>query len=72
MRPFIASHIPDHARVHQIGFDQISPSASSTRDLGTRLPSFQCEANKYHEDFVIIISLACFSGETRKMHAYNH
>ena len=26
----------DH--VMQIGFDQISPSASSTRDLGTRLP----------------------------------
>ena len=36
----------DHARVLQIGFYQILPSASSTRDLGTRLPSFQCEANK--------------------------
>ena len=39
MRSFIASHIPDRLSRVQIGFDQISPSSSSTRDLGTRLAS---------------------------------
>ena len=37
MRSVIACHIPDRGSCVQIGFDQISPSASSTRDLGTRL-----------------------------------
>ena len=40
MRSFIACHIPERWwRVH-IGFDEISPSASSKRDLGTRLPTY--------------------------------
>ena len=34
---FFASHIPDRGSRIQTGFDQISPLASSTRDLGTRL-----------------------------------
>ena len=39
MRSFIACHIPDGQSRVQIGFDQISPLALSTRDLGTRLLS---------------------------------
>ena len=34
---FRACHIPDRRSRVQIGFDQISPLALSTRDLGTRL-----------------------------------
>ena len=37
MRSFIACHIPDRRSRVQIGFDQISPSACSTRDPGARL-----------------------------------
>ena len=37
MCSFFASHIPDRGSRVQTRFDQISPLASSTRDLGTRL-----------------------------------
>ena len=38
MRSFIACHIPDRRdHEHKSDSDQISPSASSTRDLGTSL-----------------------------------
>ena len=39
MRSFIACHIPDRQSRAQIGFDQLSPLALSTRDLVTRLLS---------------------------------
>ena len=37
MHSFITCHIPNSRSRVQIGFDQLSPSALSTRDLGTRL-----------------------------------
>ena len=37
MRSFITYQIPDRLSCLQIGYDQISPSASSTRDLSRRL-----------------------------------
>ena len=43
MRSFTACHIPDWQSRVQIGFDQISPSASSTRELGMRLPIFEAQ-----------------------------
>ena len=38
MRTCLPCHIPDRWSRGANAFDQISPSASSTRDLGTRLP----------------------------------
>ena len=43
MHSFTACHIPDWRSRVQIRFDQISPSASSTRELGMRLPIFEAQ-----------------------------
>ena len=45
MRSFIACHIPDGRSRVQIGFDPISSSASSTRDMGTRIFAHQCNTH---------------------------
>ena len=53
MRSFTACHIPDWQSRVQIRFDQISPSASLTRELGMRLPIFEV-----HNKFMFIQNLS--------------
>ena len=78
MRSYIACHIPDKRSRGQIGFDLISPSAASLRDLGTRLHvatnSLQVGHHKKHgqTSFIempvpaLFCNLCCHGIHTRK------
>ena len=61
MRSFTACHIPDWQSHVQIGFDQILPLASSTRELGMRLPIFEVP-NKFM--FIQNLSITLPIGKT--------